>query len=400
VRLTPAIQSVELTPDVAVTAGLSVFSGLGGLDLGARIAGLQIDVATDQDEEALGFLRAASGVTTLVGDIDETLAGPLVQLWGGRSAPRCLLGGPPCTPFSHAGFWIADKRAGKDPAGSLLASYVRCLDVFRPDAFILENVPGLAFKTHSQFLDALVAGTEILGYTVTSAVLCATSFGVAQARRRLFLAGTRSGAAVDLSTWPEWPTRSARWAVGDLESSDSIEPDELPGLKYRKLLAKVPPGDNYLHFTDRRGWEPPLFEYRGRYWSFLLKLDPERPSPTVPAQRITYNGPFHWRNRHLRVRELARLQSLPDWYGISPTLSTARRHLGNAVPPLMAAAVVWRVRQALGDAPADAWPAALERAADAAVAFADITAAYPEPAQLTRPRKRATRTAAQPLMAV
>lgn len=361
------------------TTTLSVFSGLGGLDLGARIAGLRVDLATDQDEEALSMLSAASGTTTLAADIDEALAGPLPRLWGERGTPRCLIGGPPCTPFSHAGFWLEDKRAGRDPAGSLLASYVRCLDAFQPDAFVLENVPGLAFKTHDRFLQPLIEGARRMGYQVTSAVLCAATFGVAQARRRLFMVGVRSESPVCLSDWPEWPMRGSEWAIGDLEDATDPEPDEQAGAKYRDLLKLVPPGGNYLHFTERRGWKSPVFKYRGRYWSFLLKLDPQRPAPTVPAQRITYNGPFHWGNRHLRIREIARLQSFPDWYRLSPDLPTARRHLGNAVPPLLAAAVVWRVRQALGDVAGDSWPAALEVAADTHATFADVAAAHPPP---------------------
>ncbi|MFL5796800.1 MAG: DNA cytosine methyltransferase [Actinomycetota bacterium] len=359
------------------SGGLSVFSGLGGLDLGARIAGLRMDLATDQDEEALKLLKSATGIRCHLGGIDEALAGPLVKAWGTRGSPRCLIGGPPCTPFSHAGFWIEDKRAGEDPAHSLLESYVDCLKVFKPDAFVLENVPGLVFKTHRRFLDSLVAKARRLRYHVATQVLRASDFGVAQSRRRLFIVGLRDSQRVDLSTWSEWPTRSSEWAIGDLEHEGIAEPDEQPGAKYRELLQKVPPGKNYLHFTHKHGWTPPEFKYRGRYWSFLLKLDPSQPAPTIPAQRITYNGPFHWTSRHLRVQELARLQSLPDWYGLSSDLPTARRHIGNAVPPLMAAAVIWRVRQALGDAPKDTLPAALDKATDSTASFANITSLYP-----------------------
>lgn len=356
--------------------GVSIFSGLGGLDLGARIAGLQIEVATDRDAAALGLLARALGSRTLALDIDAALDGPLMQVWGGRGAPRCLIGGPPCTPFSHAGFWISDKRAGRDPARALLESYVRALEVFQPDAFVMENVPGLAFSTHRAALAHVVEAASRLGYTVNSAVLRASDFGVSQARRRLFVVGTRGGQRVDLTHWPRWPERSASWAISDLECAPP-EPDEDVRDRYRDLLPQVPPGGNYLHFTKERGYVPPLFTYRGRYWSFLLKLHPDRPAPTVPAQRITYNGPFHWDNRHLRLREIARLQAFPDWYGLSSDLSAARRHLGNAVPPLLAAAVIWRVRQALGDAPATSWPAALERAAESTSTYAEVAAAYP-----------------------
>lgn len=360
---------------------LSIFSGLGGLDLGARIAGLKVEVATDIDPEAVQLLSRACGTPHLVADIDQALSGQLSSLWTADGAPRLLIGGPPCTPFSHAGFWLEDKRLGRDPARHLLQSYLECLGQFTPDAFILENVPGLGFNTHRPLLDSLVRRARDLGYEVTNSVLIASAFSVAQARRRLFIVGTRKGEAVSMSDWPEWPRRSARWAIGGLEETGLAEPDEEPGKKYRDLLPLVPPGGNYLHFTEPRGWRPPLFRYRGRYWSFLLKIDPDEPAPTLPAQRITYNGPFHWLNRHLRMREIARLQSFPDWYPLSRDLPTARRHLGNAVPPLLAAAVITRVRQALGDIKKDDWPDPLRVALDPGARFEDVAGAYPAPPQ-------------------
>ncbi len=367
----------ELT-NVATTPSLSVFSGLGGLDLGARIAGLDIALATDRDQDALSLLANATGSRTLTAEIDQALTGPLITSWG-AGAPRCLIGGPPCTAFSHAGFWIEAKRAGTDPAGAMLASYLHCLETFEPDAFVMENVPGLAFRTHTRSLSPLLEGAQRLGYAVSSAVLSAAAFSVAQARKRLFVVGVRGGSPVDLTGWPGWPVRTSGWAIGDLNDARAAEADELPGPRYGHLLQQVLPGGNYLQFTEERGCDAPIFKYRGRYWSFLLKLDPDRPAPTVPAQRITYNGPFHWTNRHLRIREIARLQSFPDWYGLSGDLSVARRHLGNAVPPLLAAAVIWRVRQSLGEAPARSWPAALEVAAEREATFADIVAEYPRP---------------------
>lgn len=367
-------------------AALSLFSGLGGLDLGAAIAGLDIKLATDQDDDALRTLSAAQQTSTLTGDIDELLDGGLRAEWGSRANPRFMIGGPPCTAFSHAGFWVDGKRDGLDPAAELLSSYVRCLSEFEPEAWILENVPGLAFKTHERFLAQLIERAEAAGYAVSTAILSASDFGIAQARRRLFVVGTKTDEPVDLTCWPQFPARSSSWAIGELADKGTAEPDELTGAKYRDLLPLVPEGGNYLHFTDRRGWKPPLFKYRGRYWSFLLKLDPDRPSPTLPAQRITYNGPFHWENRHLRIREIARLQGIPDSYPLSKDLTTARRHLGNAVPPLLGAAVIWRVRQTLGDVGDDELPHALSVATDPDATWSDVQSAVASASRLTPAR--------------
>lgn len=105
--------------------------------------------------------------------------------------------------------------------------------------------------------------------------------------------------------------------------------------KWADLLPTIPPGQNYLWHTDRGGGEP-LFGWRRRYWSFLLKLAADQPSWTIQAQPGPATGPFHWDNRRLTTREMARLQTFPDDVQITGSLADAQRQLGNAVPSLLA----------------------------------------------------------------
>ena len=79
----------------------------------------------------------------------------------------------------------------------------------------------------------------------------------------------------------------------------------------RAPAACDPPGDNYLFYTAKRGHPEPLFKWRGKYWSFLLKLSPDKPSPTIQAQPGPYIGPFHSDNRRLRVAEIKKLFTYP-----------------------------------------------------------------------------------------
>jgi DNA (cytosine-5)-methyltransferase 1 len=351
-----------------------LFSGAGGFDLGAHLSGLEVRLATDSNEKALDALGTSGLVEWLLeGDIDQLLSdGALREAWGPGS-PRIIIGGPPCTGFSHAGFWLDGKRNGDDPAVHLVQRYLDAVAEFSPEAFVLENVPGLAFKTHHDHLKGIVNRARRLGYCVSMQILDAQKFGVAQARRRLFIVGCRTR-RVDLTKWPTFPTRSAAWAIKSLEEHGASEPDELIQGDYADLLRKIPKGRNYIHFTERGDGED-LFTYRGRYWSFLLKLSPDRPCPTIPAQRVTFNGPFHWSSRHLRVRELARLQGFPDGMPWSDNLGAARIQIGNAVPPLLAAAVIWRVRQAIGDAPVRSIPAVLSLAQRPETTFEELSTA-------------------------
>ncbi len=112
---------------------------------------------------------------------------------------------------------------------------------------------------------------------------------------------------------------------------------------YAWELRQVPPGENYLYFTAKRGHAEPRFRWRSRYWSFLLKLHPDRPSPTIQGQPGPWVGPFHWEDRRLRVAELKRLMTFPDEYVVCGNRRQQQLQLGNAVPPLLARRVAERV---------------------------------------------------------
>src|SRR5262249_10307742 len=140
---------------------------------------------------------------------------------------------------------------------------------------------------------------------------------------RVFIVGARDGRRF---SFPK-PTHSAPPDIGDLFEAalepyrtawdaigDLAEPND-PGLavggRWGDLLPTIPEGQNYLWHTDRNGGSP-LFGWRTRYWSFLLKLSKRLPSWTVQAQPGSAIGPFHWRNRKLTFQELCRLQTFPD----------------------------------------------------------------------------------------
>ena len=105
----------------------------------------------------------------------------------------------------------------------------------------------------------------------------------------------------------------------------------------------MPPGQNYLHLTEKRGHPAPRFKWRSRYWSFLLKLHPDRPSPTIQGQPGPWVGPFHWEDRRLRVPELKRLMTIPDDFVVCGNRRQQQLQLGNAVPPLLAEKVAGQI---------------------------------------------------------
>jgi DNA (cytosine-5)-methyltransferase 1 len=340
---------------------ISLFSGAGGLDLGAERAGYAIRASVEWDRDAAATLRKNFPTAEILQEDIRTLTASAI-LDAGRLRPgeaELLVGGPPCTPFSKSGNWLEYKRKGLDPNASLLDHYLRVLSETRPRTFCLENVFGLAYKNHNvAWLESLVASSKSLGYHVVKQVLLAADYGVPQRRQRLFVLGSRdrvptlpqpthSGPHETRTQFDETLLRhvTAGEAIGDLVArKDLAEEQELVNGKYGHLLPEIPPGDNYLYFTAKRGHPQPIFEWRKRYWSFLLKLDPEQPSPTIQAQPGPYVGPFHWQNRRLRLPEIKRLQTFPDAYEIFGSRRSAQVQIGNAVPPMLAEHVASSLR--------------------------------------------------------
>lgn len=345
---------------------ISIFSGCGGLDIGAESAGADVRVTVEWDAKACESLRLNFPETpVLERDITELQTTEILNeasLAVGEAA--IMIGGPPCTPFSKSGYWLDYKYEGRDPDASLLQDYTRILAEAQPKAFLLENVYGLAYRNRKPILGRVLDEIEEAGYVhnvdrdnPAAAILNAADHGIPQLRQRLFIIGVRSDLKADKITLPA-PTHAGpherrevfdsalkphvttRDVLGDFEARDDLaEPGEQVNGKWGRYLPDIPPGQNYLYYTDRGGGKS-LFEWRSRYWTFLLKLDPERPSSTLQANPGPYVGPFHWENRRLRIPEIKRLMGFPDDYKLAGDRRSIQRQLGNAVPPPLASRVL------------------------------------------------------------
>lgn len=327
---------------------ISLFTGAGGLDYGFEAAGFRTAVALEFDARCCETLRLNRDWPVIQNDIANVKTDELLTAGGLQPGDiDVLIGGPPCQPFSKSGFWsTGDVKRLKDPRASTLEAYLRVLSEAQPRAFLLENVEGMGFRGKDEGLkliqDRLSALNQATGsnYRASIGTLNAADYGVPQLRKRMFIVGARDGTPFrfpEPTHGPDAPdatTYVTAWdALHDLAAPASPE-TKLNG-KWADLLPSIPAGQNYLWHTDRGGGEA-LFGWRRRYWSFLLKLDPNSPSWTIQAQPGPATGPFHWANRRLTAREMARLQTFPDGIVISGSLADAQRQLGNAVPSLFA----------------------------------------------------------------
>src|SRR5699024_11178652 len=141
----------------------------------------------------------------------------------------------------------------------------------------------------------------------------------------------------------EWVTCGE--AIGDLDYDLPEDSEMQAGSKHKDLLKEIPPGENYLYFTKERGHPNPQFKWRSRYWSFLLKLSPDKPSWTIQASFSNNMGPFHWKNRFLRISEIKRIQTFPDDYEITGDFKEQWRQIGNAVPPLLVKKIAENIKE-------------------------------------------------------
>src|SRR5262249_2311930 len=138
--------------------GISLFTGAGGLDLGCEAAGFITRAAVEFNERAQETLRANHRRVLPLLSPDRTFSAILgldyaeLLLASGLEAGEVDLldGGPPCTPFSKSGYWLAYKRAGQDPKASLLDNFIEGLNAIKPKAFLMENVFALGYRNQNR----------------------------------------------------------------------------------------------------------------------------------------------------------------------------------------------------------------------------------------------------------
>jgi len=357
---------------------LSLFSGAGGLDVGTERAGFRTVGAIESAPIARStLLRNAQEFfphltpETVFTDITEVPPDAVLARTGLEPGETDLVhGGPPCVAFSKTGYWLPYKREDRDEKATLVDWFVGMAARTRPRAILMENVYGLAYKRSRHHLDRFLAGMDEAGYEVRWRVLLAADHGVPQIRQRLFCVGVRRDlldrdARRWIFPWPE-PTHSgphetrrrlredlprhvtAGEALLGLAAADNPpEPEEVVRGSFERELAEVPPGENYLYFTARRGHPEPRWEWRSRYWSFLLKASPGAPVPTIQGQPGPWVGPFHWEGRRFRTAELKRLMTFPDGFEILGTRRERQLQLGNAVPPKLAQIVAGAIAREL-----------------------------------------------------
>lgn len=353
---------------------IDLFSGCGGLGLGAELAGFHSLAAVDIDKD----LQSAYSLNfPLTQTINTDLALLNQKSWKSILKGKRIdgiIGGPPCQGFSRIGLRKAD-----DPRNALLGQYFRQIRELKPRFFLMENVEGILDEKNKPILDSalnLIPGNyHVVGPLKINALDC----GAATSRKRVVIIGIDSS-SMDRVTEQEIIASlvrcpvNVRSAISDIPSPQE---DELKSSKFFSWADYKPSSYDISDYALKMRTMPPKGlgsklalerlihgEISGVINTKHTQLVIDRFSETRPGEidsisrypRLSWGGycptlragtgrdkgsfqamrPIHPSEpRVITVREAARLQGFPDWFLFHPTIWHSFRMIGNSVSPLM-----------------------------------------------------------------
>lgn len=347
---------------------VSLFSGAGGLDLGLELAGLSSVIG---DKEALEYFysvketfdknRSKSIFHTIYtndmfkeANMTYKLNFPKTIIQHEKDIrkvayfPECqiMIGGFPCPGFSEAGPRLVD-----DPRNFLYIHFIRALIQTQPEFFVAENVKGMMTLGHGEVLRQIIADFAAAGYTVTPHLVNAKEYGVPQSRERVFLIGVHKekiekkygfhyklptathGKSSEIELFEEkLPFVTLEQAIGDLRNN--------PGPYFKGEYSTI-----YMSRNRKKSWSDQSFTIQASGRQAPQHPDGE-PMTKVEKNKWIFNGDV---NRRLSIKEIARIQTFPDWFEFSDgknmnikengRIDKIYKQIGNAVPVLLAKAI-------------------------------------------------------------
>lgn len=336
---------------------ISMFSGAGGLDIGTQLAGVPVLTSLDIFEDSVktiqqnAFFKKTKHECGDITKIDGTHYSEILK----KENPNKLIivGGPPCQPFSKAGYWVTnEKRNSSEDPRNMIKPYFNIISDLQPDGFVLENVESILHPSNREAVETIYENMDKLGYKCSALKINAAEYGIPQKRKRVFFLASKKNINANLvkthGNEKECAANSdllpyervIDW-IGKFDDPSYFGDEKLDTTgKWEHELTCVPFGKNYIALTARDGYPNPVFEAGKRYWLSLLKLHPFLPSWTVIASPGHWEGPFHWKNRRLSIRELAAIQTFPDDYEFYGSVYSQHKQIGNAVPPMLGKMIV------------------------------------------------------------
>lgn len=343
-------------------SAVDIFSGAGGMSIGAIMAGIEPVLAVEYDIHA-AKTYAVNHPKTQVLQRDIKTVIPLEYT---TKNPFIVFGGPPCQGFSIAN---TKTRNLENPNNWMFKEYIRFVKDLEPEWFVFENVVGFKSFDKGNFVIEVENELKALGYETNSSVLNAADFGVPQYRNRFFIIGHRidkGGIKFDFNSLEKQKPVTVGEALSDLPSLtngqklheyDYKHEAKHPYTKIMRRKSKIAlqnfVTDSKPHIVERyaainqgENWEAAkrkglLKTYsstKHTHSGIYKRLEEHKPAVTIANYRKSMLIHPH-EDRGLSLREAARLQSFPDDFIFHGSLSFQQQQVGNAVPPLLAKAI-------------------------------------------------------------
>ena len=345
---------------------VDIFSGAGGMSIGAVMAGIKPLLAVEFDVHAANTYKT-NHPTTKVLQLDIQTVNPLEHT---EKHPFILFGGPPCQGFSIAN---TKTRNLENPNNWMFQEYLRFLKDLEPEWFLFENVVGFKSFDKGKFAIEVEEALRLAGYETNSAVLNSSDFEVPQDRKRFFVVGHRKdkgGIKFNFASLEKKDVVSVGDALADLpllKNGDKISEYKYkhkPKHPYAETMRKKSKvatqnlvTESKPHIIDRyrvikqgENWKAAqskglLDTYNSTkhtHSGIYKRLEANKPAVTIANYRKSML--IHpYEDRGLSLREAARLQSFPDNFKFEGTLSFQQQQVGNAVPPLLAKAIFQKI---------------------------------------------------------
>lgn len=338
--------------------GIDLFSGAGGMSLGAKMAGIDVRLSIEIDSHAAETYSFNHPQTTVINK-DIRKINEIPKNIKGKDEKVVLFGGPPCQGFS-----TSNRRTNttENPQNWLYREFINKVKLIMPEWIVFENVTGFVEFLSGKFVDMIVDELNSIGYICSYGVLNAVDFGVPQKRSRFFLIASKYDIKVRFDNLVKDKYVVVSDAIDDLPNLDNGA--RINSLPYKKKspsnYAKVMRGNlkectghfvsknsdlvvkRYSHIRQGQNWSSIPVNLMTNYTDcsrchsgIYYRLRSDEASVVIGNYRK--NMLIHpWANRGLSVREAARLQSFPDNYVFMGNISSQQQQVGNAVPPLLA----------------------------------------------------------------
>lgn len=308
-----------------MTTFIEVCAGAGGLSSGLIKAGFTPLLLNDSNRDCCNTLRRNHPNTLVVqAEMDKIDFSPYI------GKVDLLTGGVPCQSFSQAG-----KRKGlDDERGNLMFKFADILHAIKPKLFLIENVKGLLSHNNGETIKQIIEQLNSANlYDIQYACLDASNYRVPQKRERVFIVGTLK----ELNLKFEFPQKTGtkmilREVLENVPESAGAKYSELK----KSLFEMIPQGGCWVNLPEtlQKEYLGKSYNSGGGKRGILHRLSMNKPCLTLlctPSQKQTERcHPLE--TRPLTLREYARIQTFPDDYIFTGSMSSQYKQIGNAVP--------------------------------------------------------------------